>query len=128
MVNKYQSKLLSLFIILITFLAYSCAPKYKYVDIDSLNIIKMQIKPGDNVKITTMDSNEHEFEVVDITNDAIVGENEKVFFTDIHKFQKMVETSGKRTGKVIAGTVFIIILGAAYVAAGVAGAAAGVHP
>jgi len=88
----------------------------------------MQIKPGDNVKITTMDSNEHEFEVVDITNDAIVGENEKVFFTDIHKFQKMVETSGKRTGKVIAGTVFIIILGAAYVAAGVAGAAAGVHP
>ncbi len=108
MVNKYQRKLFSLFIIIITFLAYSCAT-YHPVYPEPVNI-KTIIKPGESVKITTKDEKVYEFEVVEITDDAIVGESDKVLFTDIHKLQEMTVTAGENTVNVIAGTVLMIIL------------------
>jgi len=79
------------------------------------------------VKITTKDEKEYEFIVVEITDDAIIGETDKVLFTDIYKLQEMTVTSGENTAKGIAAAVFIIIYGAAAGAAGAAGAG-GVSP
>ena len=86
MANKYQSKLY--LIIIISFIAYSCAATYDPVYPEPVNI-KTIINPGDSVKITTKDKKEYEFIVVDITEDAIVGESEKVLFTEINKLQEM---------------------------------------
>lgn len=112
MVNKYQSKLFSLCIIIITFLAYSCAPTYAPVYPEPVNI-KTIIKTGDTVIVTTKDGNEYEFEVVEITDEAIVGESDKVLFTDMHKLQKMTITSNENSAKAIIAVPLIIIFGAA---------------
>ena len=109
MANKYQSKLFLLFIIIISFLAYSCAPTYTPVYPEPVNI-KTIIKTGDTVKVTTKDNKEYEFIVVEITEDAIVGETEKVLFEDINKLQKMVVlTSGEKAGELGKGVLFLII-------------------
>ena len=96
-------------IIIITFLAYSCAPTYSPVNPEPVNI-KTIIKPGESVKVTTKDNKEYEFIVVEITEDAIVGETEKVLFEDINKLQKMVVlTSGEKAGELGKGVLFLII-------------------
>jgi len=92
MVNKYQSKLFLLFIITITFLAYSCGPRYEVVYPNS-RFINALIKSGNTVIITTKDEKVYEFKVVEITDDAIVGETDKVLFTDIHNLQKKTANS-----------------------------------
>jgi len=116
----YNIYIFILVFIFFTFLAYSCAPTYTPVYPEPVNI-KTIIKPGDTVKVTTKDEKEYEFIAVEITDNAIVGETDKVLFTDIYKLQEMVASSGENTAKGIAGTVFIVILGAA----GAAGSAAG---
>jgi len=107
MVNKYQSKLYLLFIITIIFLAYSCAPTYHPVYPEPVNI-KTIIKPGDTVNITTKDEKVYEFEVVEITDEAIVGKSNKVLFTEIHKIQEMTVTSEENTNRAIAKTAIIL--------------------
>lgn len=124
MLNKYQSNLY--LIIIISFIAYSCAPTYDPVYPEPVNI-KTIIKPGDSVKITTKDNKEYEFIVVEITEDAIVGESEKVLFTEINKLQEMTVTSGENTGRGVAKTLFYILMGAGAGASSAAGAG-GVSP
>jgi len=46
-------------------------------------VIKSLIEPGDTVKIGTKDKKEISFVVVEVTDEAIIGENVKVEFTDI---------------------------------------------
>ncbi len=121
MVNKYQSKLFLLFIIIFTFLAYSCAPTYTPVYPEPVNI-KTIIKTGDTVKVTTKDNKEYEFIVVEITEDAIVGESEKVLFTEIDKLQELTLTSGENTARGGAATVLIILWGAGHALGAAAGA------
>ncbi len=101
-----------LIILAISLMVASCAPKYINIHPDSLNI-EMEIKPGDNVKITTLDFNEYEFTVVEVTEEAILGESEKVLVDDISTLQEMTETSQKRTLKVIGGTVLVALYGTA---------------
>jgi len=123
----YNIYIFILVLIFFTFLAYSCSPTYHPVYPEPINITTI-IKPGESVKITTIDEKEYEFIVVEITDDAIVGETEKVLFKDIHKLQEMTVTSGENTTKFIGETVLIIIYGAAAGAAGAAGGAGAVHP
>jgi len=92
--------LLTISLIVFSLLAYSCAPTYDPVYPEPVNIRSI-ITPGETVKITTKDENEYEFEVVEITDYAIVGKSEKVLFTDIHKLQEMTETSLNNTGDTI---------------------------
>ena len=121
-----MKKLALLIFTIIPLLACSCAPTYHPVYPEPVNINTI-IKPGESVKITTKDEKEYEFIVVEITDDAIIGETDKVLFTDIYKLQEMTVTSGENTAKGIAAAVFIIIYGAAAGAAGAAGAG-GVSP
>lgn len=85
-----------------------CAPSYAPVYPEPVNI-KTIIKPGDTVKVTTKDNKEYEFIVVEITDDAILGETENLLFEDIYILQKMVATSGENIARDIGGAVLITI-------------------
>ena len=114
MMRKNFNKFMLFTIITISFIAYSCAPTYHPVYPEPVNI-KTIIKTGDTVKVTTKDNKEYEFIVVEITEDAIVGETEKLLFEDINKLQKMVVvTSGERAGE-FGEVVLLLIMGAGQV-------------
>jgi len=109
MVNKPFKKLATSLFIVIALITYSCAPTYTPVYPEPVNI-KTIIKTGDTVKVTTKDNKEYEFTVVEITEDAIVGETEKFLFEDINKLQKMlVLTSGEKADELGEGVLFLII-------------------
>ena len=70
----------------------SCAASYRAVphDPDSDYLaIKWIFTPGDKVRVTTIDNRKVEFKVVKVTDEAIIGENEKVLFTDISNLEEM---------------------------------------
>lgn len=50
--------------------------------------IQALIEPGDKVRIVTKDNQENEFVVVEVTDEAIVGENVKIPFDDITKLEE----------------------------------------
>ena len=50
--------------------------------------IQRFIEPGDKVKIVTKDDEKISFVVVDVTDNAILGESDAVLFTNIGKLQK----------------------------------------
>ncbi len=107
-VHKYFTLILLVFCLILT----SCA-SHTAVYPDPVNIQSV-IKPGDIVKIVTEDNQETEFVVTEVTDEAIVGENQKVLFTDITKLQEQTVSAGENFG-----IITIMTLGVA------AGAAAG---
>jgi len=48
------------------------------------------------VKIVTKDNEETSFVVVEVTDEAIVGESQTVLFTDITKLQKQTASAGEK--------------------------------
>ena len=84
--------LMAIFLILCVIFA-SCA-SHTAVYPDPVNIQSV-IKPGDTVKIVTKDNQETEFVVTEVTDEAIVGENQKILFTDITKFEQQTVSAGE---------------------------------
>lgn len=77
--------------ILIAFLLLlaSCSPFASYVNIENNTpSIKALIEPGDKVRIITNENEKLSFVVVDVTEDAILGESDTVHFANISKLQK----------------------------------------
>ena len=72
--------------------------------------IQALIQPGDKVRVVTKDNEETEFVVVEVTDEAIVGENEKILFADIEEVEE-VKTSN------LIKVAFIAVLLAVVVAA-----------
>jgi hypothetical protein len=72
----------------------SCVASYTGVNTKTITIQSI-IKPGDTVKIVTKDKEETSFVVVEVTDEAIVGESETVLFTDITKLQKQTVSGGE---------------------------------
>jgi len=60
--------------------------------------IKTIIAPGDIVRVTTKDNRKVEFEVVEVTDEAIIGENETIYFTNISKLNEMTATGEEKFG------------------------------
>ncbi len=89
----------------------SCA-SHTAVYPDPVNIQSV-IKPGNTVKVVTKDNQETKFIVTEVTDEAIIGENQKVLFTDIAKLQEQTVSAGENFGII---SLFII--------GGAAGAAA----
>ncbi len=74
--------------VLLTFFV-SCSPFASYVGIkNNPSSIQTLIEPGDKVKIITKDDEEISFVVVEVTDDAILGESDRVQFTNVGKLQK----------------------------------------
>jgi len=51
--------------------------------------IKSIIAPGDIVRVTTKDKREVEFKVVEVTDEAIIGDTETIDFSNISKLEEM---------------------------------------
>jgi len=83
----------------------SCAPKFTPVYPEALNI-QSTIKPGDSVKIVTKTDEEFQFKVQEISSEAIMGEEEKIMFTDIHYIEK---TTPKEFKNVVTQAATIVI-------------------
>jgi len=74
-------------------IATSCA-SYAKVHPEPINIQSL-LKKGDTVRIVTKDNKEIEFVVVKVSDEAIIGENEKVLFTDIFILEEMSVSTGE---------------------------------
>jgi len=112
MINNPFGKILAVFLLIVAMIATSCA-SYVKVHPEPVNIQSV-LKQGDTVKIVTKDNREIEFIVVEVSDEAIIGENETVLFTDISTLEKMSVSAGKNT-LVITGKILLITL---YVALG----------
>ena len=102
----------------------SCA-SHTAVYPDPVNIQSV-VKPGDIVKIVTEDNRESEFVVTEITDEAIVGENQKEQFTDIIKFEEQTVSAGANFGIITLGVAGGAAAGAVAGAAAVMGGGAAV--
>jgi len=98
-------------ILVLSFILASCA-SHTAVYPDPVNIQSV-IKPGDTVKVVTKDNQETEFVVKEVTDEAIVGENQKVLFTDIEKLQEQTVSAGENFGIITIMTIGVAAEGAA---------------
>lgn len=103
---------LSITVILCLLLA-SCA-SHTNVHPDPVNIQSV-IQPGDKVKIVTIDNQEAEFEVTEVTDEYIIGESIKVSLEDITGMKE--ETASAGTNALLI-TIFTLSVGAAAVVGG----------
>lgn len=86
-------KLLTAIFLTLSLISASCA-SHTAVYPEPVNIQSV-IKPGDKVRIVTKDNEETEFVVVEVTDEAIVGENVKVRFTNITKLEEETVSPGE---------------------------------
>ena len=93
MVNNTFGKSLAVFFLIVAMIATSCA-SYVKVHPEPVNIQSI-LKQGDTVKIVTKDNREIEFVVVEVSDEAIIGQNETVLFTDISKLEEMSVSAGE---------------------------------
>jgi hypothetical protein len=87
-------KLLTAIFLTISLISASCA-SHTAVYPDPVNI-QSEIEPGDTVKIVTKDNEETSFVVVEVTEEAIVGESETVLFADITELQEQTVSAEKK--------------------------------
>ena len=116
-------KLLTAIFLTISLISASCA-SHTAVYPEPVNIQSV-IEPGDTVRIVTKDNEETEFVVIEVTEEAIVGESETVLFTDIVKLQEQTVSAGENFGIITIITLGIATGGAAGIVGGAAGAVAG---
>jgi len=87
---------LAVFFLISGTVGISCyAASYMAVHPEPINI-KTIIAPGDIVRVTTKDNRKVEFEVVEVTDEAIIGDNETIDFTNISKLEEMTATGDEK--------------------------------
>ncbi len=95
---SFISKGLVVFFLISAAVGGSCTASYMAVYPEPINI-KSIIAPGDIVRVTTKDNRKVEFEVVEVTDEAIIGENETIHFTNISKLEEMTVSEGEQAGR-----------------------------
>jgi len=93
---------LSVIIILILIISSCAKPTHVPVLLEPENI-KARIEPGDKVILVTRNNQQHEFEVEEITDLAIIGKHEKVLFKDIIKIDEVY--ASKEENFIIGGSL-----------------------
>jgi len=88
-----SGKILAVYLLILAMISTSCA-SYVKVHPEPVNIQSV-VEPGDTVKMVTKDNREIEFVVVEVSDEAIIGENETVYFRDISKLEEMSVSAGK---------------------------------
>ena len=91
-------KLLTVMFLTLSLISASCA-SHTLVNPEPVKIQSV-IKPGDKVKIVTKDNEEISFVVVEVTDEAIVGESQTVLFTDITKLEEQTVSGGENFLKI----------------------------
>jgi hypothetical protein len=77
--------------------------------------ILTQIKPGDNVRLTTRDGKVREFKLKEATAHQLVGEDEEVNLSDITDIERR-EFSAWKTTFLVVGTVILVSIIIGYLA------------
>jgi len=103
---SFISRGLVVFFLILTIIATSCT-SYEKVRPERINTQTL-LRKGDTVRIVTKDKREVEFVVVEVSDEAIIGENEKVLFTDIYLLEEKSGSAGE-TVLHIGYIVFIIL-------------------
>jgi len=85
-----KHKILTVMYAIVPLIFSSCA-SHTAIEANTSDI-QTHIQPGDKVRVVTKDNEESEFEVVEVTDEAIVGENVKILFADIAQLEE-VKTS-----------------------------------
>jgi len=106
---SFISRELAVFFLMLAMIATSCA-SYVKVHSEPINIQSV-VKKGDTVKIVTEDNKEIEFVVVEVSDEAIIGENEKVLFTDISNLEEMSVSAGENVLIIIGITTGAVVEG-----------------
>ncbi len=124
LINNPVGKRLLLVFIISNLITASCA-SYVKVHPEPVNIQSV-LKQGDTVKIVTKDDREIEFIVVEVSDEAIIGENETVLFTDISKLEeKGLSEKGKNalviTGKILLISLYVAAVGASAIGSDMGG-------
>ena len=110
-------KILAVFFLIVAMISTSCASNVN-VHPEHINIQSV-VEPGDTVKMVTKDNREIEFIVVEVSDEAIIGETEKVLFTDISKLEEMSVSAGEN---VLVITIKTLDAAASGAAGGMSGA------
>lgn len=112
-------KLLPVMFLIVPLVFASCA-SHTAVYPEPVNI-QSNIQPGDTVKIVTKDNEETEFVVVEVTDEAIVGESQTVAFTNITILEKQTASAGKNFLVISLATIGVAALVVLAVASGAGG-------
>jgi len=116
MINKtFTMRLTFAFFIIIS--VVSCSPKYMPV-YPGPKTIQLKLVKGDRVKVVTKDQREFELTVSEIGSDFIIGNSEKVHFSDISSLELMIKDSGEATADLLGQILVSIIIGGLSVAGG----------
>ena len=92
-------KLLTVMFLTLSLISASCA-SHTAVYPDPVNIQSV-IEPGDTVRIVTKDNEETEFVVVEVTDEAIIGENIRVPLNDITGMEEETVSAGKNALNIV---------------------------
>lgn len=83
--------------------------------------VQRTLQKGDSVKIVTKDGRELSFEVIDITAEAIIGDKQRILFSDIDRLEKRQFSPGKTaglTGGILVAGFLAILIGITLAVAG----------
>ena len=120
--NPFGKKLMLVFMVC-NLITASCA-SYVKVRPERINIQSL-LRKGDTVRIVTKDKREVDFVVIEVSDEAIIGENEKVQFTDISTLEKMNGSAGENalviTGKVLLISLYVASVGLGAIGSGMGG-------
>jgi len=116
MINKTFTMILTFVFVMITAVV-SCSPKYMPV-YSGPKTIQLKLGKGDRVKIVTKDQREFELTVLEIGSDSIIGDSEKVHFSDISSLELMIKDSGEATADLLGLILVSIIIGGLSAAGG----------
>jgi len=120
--NPFGKKLMLVFMVC-NLITVSCA---SYVNVHPEYMNNQSVfNEGDTVRIVTKDSREIEFVVVEVSDEAIIGENEKVLFTDMSTLEKMNVSAGENalviTGKILLISLYVAAVGASAIGSDMGG-------
>ena len=110
MINYPFRKRFEAIFLILAFIVSSCA---SYTGVRSYPTdIQSTLNTGDTVKITIKDGRKVELKVVEVTSEAIVGENEAIPYSDIQTLeQKTTSTGDKILGYGLLTAFFLLLLG-----------------
>lgn len=114
--NKMTHKPFFVFCLSVSLLFASCTT-HRSVEANNLNI-QTHIQPGDKVRVITKDDKESEFVVTEVTDEAIVGENENLMFSNIAQLEEVSTPNG---AKIILYTLGFTVLVALALVSGAGG-------
>ncbi len=86
-------------VLIAAFMAMSCT-SYKVVEPPGIENIENRVKKGDTIRVVTTDGRDVKFKVTAVTSDAIVGENQRVLFSDIATLERQEVSTAKTVGLV----------------------------